>query len=419
MMDRLRTNFPQYAQALILAFLVLFGICAAAVSQESADGDAKNALPQIKDARVLSTAERARLVVDLTDTTEFAVATLDMPNRIVVDIKASALQDNDFAQPAQNGLIGNVSIEMVEAGRARATLTLNATAQVQQAYVLEPFDDQPARLVVDLIPDTPEQFAERAKHDLSAAMRGTQDIVDTSTPPGQSSVQLHTRPLIVLDPGHGGIDSGARAANGVQEKDIVLDFAKRLQEILVASDRFDVALTREDDTFLRLHQRVELARMNKADLFISIHADSFQDPDARGASVYTRDERATDSLDKVLAENENRADLVAGLTPPKADKQVVNILVDLMRRETRRQSYVAASSIVEQLAPSVRLRKFPVRQADFYVLQAPDVPSVLIELGFLSNDQDIANLLAGEWRDRTAKALARGISAYFDKVEQN
>jgi N-acetylmuramoyl-L-alanine amidase len=177
-----------------------------------------------------------------------------------------------------------------------------------------------------------------------------------------------------------------------------------------------VALTREDDTFLRLEERVALARTNKADIFISIHADSFQQPEIRGASVYTRDENATDVLDKVLADSENKTDIIAGFAMPQMAPEVVDILLDLMRREMRHQSFTLAQAIVHQLEPSVELRRFPVRQADFFVLQAPDVPSVLVELGFLSNADDMANLMQGDWQDRTADALARGISTYFDSI---
>ncbi|HTN63496.1 MAG TPA: N-acetylmuramoyl-L-alanine amidase, partial [Devosia sp.] len=213
------------------------------------------------------------------------------------------------------------------------------------------------------------------------------------------------------------IDSGAETASGVKEKDIVLAFGLRLQQLLMESGRFDVALTRADDSYLKLEERVALARTNKADLFISIHADSFQQPEIRGASVYVRDENATDVLDKVLADGENRSDVVAGYTMPQTAPAVVDILVDLMRREMRVQSFMAARSIVHQLEPSVELRRFPVRQADFLVLQAPDVPSVLIELGFLSNAEDMANLLETGWQDRTADAVARGISTYFDSLK--
>ena len=272
--------------------------------------------------------------------------------------------------------------------------------------------------MVDIIPATAEEFAANVAKDLAASGSVVAPVVTAeSTPAGGSELPIASKPLVVIDPGHGGIDSGAETPGGIKEKDIVLAFALKLQDLLVASGRFDVALTREDDTFLRLEERVALARTNKADLFLSIHADSFQQPDIRGASVYTRDENATDVLDKVMADNENKTDVIAGFAMPQMAPEVIDILLDLMRREMRHQSFMAAESIVHQLEPSVELRRFPVRQADFLVLQAPDVPSVLLELGFLSNDEDRANLMQGEWQDRTADALARGISTYFDGLE--
>jgi N-acetylmuramoyl-L-alanine amidase len=379
----------------------------------------QKSLPEVLAARVSTTPERARLILDLAGTTKFAIASLDAPNRIAIDVRASGLEFTELAPIAGQGLVASYSVEMAESGRARAMLTLASPALVQQAYVLEAFDDQPARLVVDLIPTSAEQFAKHVADDLAASTMGAAaQATQAPTEPGGSNIVPKTRPLVVIDPGHGGIDSGARAHGDVMEKDVVLAFSLKLQELLVQSGRFDVALTREDDSFLRLNERVALARQNKADLFISIHADSFQEPDIRGASVYTRDENATDVLDKVLADQENTRDLIAGFSvPSEMADSVVDILVDLMRREMRMQSFVAAQSIVHQLEPSVALRPFPIRQADFFVLQAPDVPSVLVELGFLSNAGDIKNLMESGWRDRTAEALARGIATYFDEIQ--
>ena len=372
------------------------------------------ALPNVMDARVSATPERARLVIDLASKTEFAFVSLSEPDRLAIDVRAATFSvPEPSGEPAgEGGMITEYLVEQAAPDRVRTTLTLSAPAQVQQAYMLDPFEGQPARLVVDIIPATPEEFAANVARDLAAS--GPAAPVATPTPAGGSELPIASRPLVVIDPGHGGIDSGAETAAGVKEKDIVLAFSLRLQELLVASGRFDVALTRQDDTFLRLEERVALARTNKADLFISIHADSFQQPEIRGASVYTRDENATDVLDKILADNENKRDVVAGFAIPQMAPQVVDILLDLMRREMRHHSFMAAQAIVHQLEPSVQLRRFPVRQADFFVLQSPDVPSVLVELGFLSNAADIANLLEGEWQDRTADALARGISTYFD-----
>ena len=376
-------------------------------------------LPEIVGARVSTTPQRARLIIDISDSTEFAVATLDEPRRIAVDVRVSVMNIDDKIEPAGEGIVSGVSMEMAESGRARTWLELASPARVQQAYVLEPFDGQPARLVVDLITISEEEFAANAAKDIAlAATRVQSALGNNSNPPGTLSVQTSSRPLIIIDPGHGGIDGGAETASGVMEKDIVLNFSKALQKLLVDAGGFDVALTRDDDTFLRLEERVALARQNKADLFISVHADYFQQSSVRGTSVYTRDETATDVLDKVLADNENQVDIVAGFAVPGTDDEVVSILVDLMRREMRRQAYLAAESIVAQLQPSVRLRRFPVRKADFLVLQSPDVPSILVELGFLSNAQDSSNLTTDAWQDRVAQAVARGIATYFDSFAQ-
>lgn len=396
--------------------LALAGTVLPAAAQDAVD---PTVLPELRDARLSTTGDRARLILDLSGPTEFAIATLSEPRRIAIDVRVGGIA---FAVPpdvAGDGIVAGYAIEMAESGRARTMVTLGGPAQVQQAYVLDAVADQPARLVVDFISDTEERFAARAAADLAAAVANRGKVPETApTAPGTHAPVTATRPLVVIDPGHGGVDTGATAPNGVHEKNIVLSFALKLQEVLTDSGRFDVALTRSDDTYLTLNQRVALARENKADLFISLHADSFQQSEIRGASVYTRDERATDVLDKVLADSENKTDIIAGFAVPEMQPAVVDILVDLMRRQMRRQSFLAAQSIIHQLEPSVSLRRFPVRQADFFVLQAPDVPSILLELGFLSNAADIANLQKSEWRDRAVDALARGIADYFDGVEE-
>ncbi len=411
----------KFTQTLLFSLLFCLGLLIANVAaQEATTPPATPAsavpagLPNVMGVRVTATPDRARLVIDLADKTEFALVSLSGPDRLAIDVRAATFTvPEPLVEVTEEGVISRFQVEQAGPDRVRTTLTLSAPAQVQQAYVLAPFEDQPARLIVDIIAATAQEFAANVAKDAEAS--GTASpVVDSSTPAGGSELPVVTRPLVVIDPGHGGIDSGAETAGGIKEKDIVLAFALKLQQLLVDAGRFDVALTREDDTYLRLEERVALARANKADIFISIHADSFQQADIRGASVYTRDENATDVLDKVLADKENRTDVIAGFAMPQMAPEVVDILLDLMRREMRHQSYTLAQSIVHQLEPSVELRRFPVRQADFFVLQAPDVPSVLLELGFLSNANDMANLLQGEWQTRTAEALARGISAYFD-----
>jgi len=399
-------------RSLLFGFLAVLGTVLPALAQDAA---APIGLPNVIDARITVGEDRARLVIDLAAKTEFSFVSLTEPDRLAIDVRAGTFSvPEPTGEPTDTTIISSYAVEQAAPDRVRTTLFLAGPAQLQQAYVLDPFEDQPARLVVDIIPADAATFAANVEKDRAAS--AAVETAAQSTPAGGSELPVATKPLVVIDPGHGGIDSGAEAANGIKEKDIVLAFSQKLQQLLIASGRFDVALTREDDTYLRLEERVELARTNKADIFISIHADSFQQPEIRGASVYTRDENATDVLDKVLADNENKSDVIAGFAMPQMAPEVVDILLDLMRREMRVQSYVAAQAIVHQLEPSVALRRFPVRQADFFVLQAPDVPSVLIELGFLSNLDDITNLTQSDWQDRTAEAIARGISTYFDSV---
>lgn len=407
-------TFAGFVAILLVLLASLFAAYPAFAQLESIDD-----YPDVIDARVSATPQRARLIIDLSGPTEFAIVSLDKPNRIAIDVKAFELKILAPADVAGKGIVTSYTVEMADKGRARTMLTLAEPAQVQQAYILDAVADQPARLVVDIIAATPEEFATKVASDLAASI-ANQGAAPATVPtdPGTHAPITATRPLVVLDPGHGGVDNGASAPNGVHEKDITLTFALQLQKVLIDSGRFDVALTREDDTYLSLNQRVDLARQNKADIFISLHADSFQQPEIRGASVYTRDENATDVLDKVLADGENRYDIVAGFAVPQATPAVMDILVDLMRREMRKSSFLAAEAIVHQLEPSVALRRFPVRQADFFVLQAPDVPSVLVELGFLSNASDIANLQQSDWRDRVVDALARGIADYFDSTQK-
>ncbi len=417
--------------AVLLAVGALFGTSPALAQQ---------GLPDMLAARVSTTPERARLIVDLSATTEFALASLLEPDRIVVDMRAASVPATAPQAVAGEGIVARFTTTRVEDGRVRVELALAVPAVVQQAYLLDAVDDQPARLVVDLVPTSREDFAARAAADLANSLGGTSSEASappSAEPPSSSaappSAELpagsvgeaaasgiptapaaaQSRPLIVLDPGHGGVDNGASSPKGIHEKDITLAFALQLRDRLVASGKFDVALTREDDAYLTLNDRVNLARQNRADLFISLHADTFQQQDIRGASIYTRDERATDILDKVLADGENRADVVAGYVAPDTRPEVVDILVDLMRREVRQQAYVAAQDIVKAMEPSVTLRRFPVRQADFFVLQAPDIPSLLIELGFMSNAADISNLESAEWRDRMVAAIGTGVEDYF------
>ncbi len=233
-------------------------------------------------------------------------------------------------------------------------------------------------------------------------------------PPGRAATG-DSRPLVVLDPGHGGIDTGTRAPSGELEKDIVLDFAQRLRDRIEKRGKYRVLMTRADDTFIPLGDRVRIARNAGAALFVSIHADSLphREGDAQGATVYTLSETATDSESARLAEKENRADVIAGVDLKAEPDDVAGILIDLAQRETKTFSVQFAHTLVNDLKGATRLHKEPLKSAGFRVLKAPDVPSVLVELGYVSNKEDLQSLLSNGWRDRTADAVAQAIDSYF------
>ena len=220
--------------------------------------------------------------------------------------------------------------------------------------------------------------------------------------------------IVVLDPGHGGIDPGALSkGHKTKEKTIVLEFAKTLKERLVATGRYKVIMTRNDDSFVTLRDRVEIARDVEADLFIAIHADSIRGHDARGATIYTVSEEASDEEAAELARMENRSDIIAGVNLETENEEIAGILIDLAQRETKNYSLNAARRMVGQLKKVTRLNARPMRSADFRVLKAPDVPSVLVELGYLSNKHDERLLVSGKWRAKVAAALAEAGEQLF------
>ena len=227
------------------------------------------------------------------------------------------------------------------------------------------------------------------------------------------------KPVIVIDPGHGGVDTGALGRDHAIEKFVVLDFAKALAAKLRAGDHYQVVLTREDDTFVPLGERVRIARRLNAALFVSIHADALASngDEVQGATVYTVSDRASDAEAARVAEHENKADSAAG-EETKEDKSDVNdILFELTRRETRAYSHVFARSLSEYFKVAARLNKNPRRSAGFVVLKAPDVPSVLLELGYLSNPADAADLSSPVWRDKAASQTAKAIDSFFAQRE--
>jgi N-acetylmuramoyl-L-alanine amidase len=221
------------------------------------------------------------------------------------------------------------------------------------------------------------------------------------------------KPVIIIDAGHGGKDEGARSAGGIREKNVTLQYAKSLRDALLRTGRYKVALTREDDTYLFLKERVQVARTHKGDLFISIHADANPRSEAEGMSVYTLSETASDEEAAALAQQENKADIVGGLDLSHEDKTVADILIDLAQRETNNKSSRFAELVVTHMHPKVPLLSNTHRYAGFRVLKAPDIPSVLMEIGFLTNKNDVYRIQTREYRDKLVQGIVKAIDAQF------
>jgi N-acetylmuramoyl-L-alanine amidase len=394
----------------LVAFPLIVAVLLGAVDSHAAGapgGAAKRVVAM--DARLAGDDKRTRLIVDLNGMVELTAFTLADPYRVIIDLPELSFDLPSGAGKSGKGLVSAFRYGLFAPGKARIVLDAKGPVAVDKAFVLEQYDSQPARLVVDLVPSDRENFIRNA-----AVKSGSEAGGKTVSVP-LKAVEDVGPPVIVIDAGHGGIDSGAVAPSGVEEKAVVLAVAKALAEKLERAKRFRVVLTRYDDTFIPLEERVKLARMNAASLFISIHADSIsrKEGEARGASIYTVSDKASDAEAARLADKENRSDLIAGVDLSNKSNDVAGILVDLAHRETRNMSSMFARTLVGRMQQATNMHKTPMRSAGFTVLRAPDVPSVLLELGFLSNTEDVKLLTSEAWRDKVADAMAGAVATFF------
>lgn len=365
------------------------------------------ARPVATDSRLAGDDQRTRLVIDLSASTEIKAFALADPYRIVVDLPEVSFQLPDKAGAQGRGLITAYRYGVFAPGRSRIVVDVKKPVAIDKAFVLDAVDGQSARLVLDLTPTDRKSFLK------SVVMSG--DATGSTAGPATVASAVVDLPVVVIDPGHGGVDPGAAGPEDVREKDIVLQFAKRLKDKIEASGRRRVVLTRDDDTFISLPGRVKVARDNAAALFLSIHADTLTDPfGVRGATVYTLSDKASDREAERLAEKENRADMIAGVDLSDEPEEVAGILFELTRRETRTFTTQFAKHLVRDLKSAAKLNKNPLRSAGFRVLKAPDVPSVLLELGYLSSKEDAKLLMSDVWREQATDAVSSAVDRYFE-----
>ncbi len=391
------------------AFLGIFVAAAASAAERPSAPPGAESFPVATDARLGGDESQTRFVMDLSRKIDLYTFTLADPYRIVVDIPQVTFQLPPKTGESGRGLIKAFRFGLLMQGGSRMVFDLVKPARIAKAFVVAAADGAPARLVLDLVATDRESFLHRIALDNRLARTELPRPSEPAAPSGDP------RPLVVLDPGHGGLDTGTKAPSGELEKDIVLDFAKRLRERLEKTGKYRVLMTRTDDTFVPLAERVHIARSAGAWLFVSIHADSLprKEGDAEGATIYTLSETATDPEAARLAEEENRADVIAGVDLKTEPDDVADILIDLAQRETKGFSLQFAHKLVGEMKAATRLHKHPLKSAGFRVLRAPDVPSVLIELGYVSNHQDLRSLLSDGWRNRTADSIAHAIDDYF------
>lgn len=373
-------------------------------------GSHSAAAATVSDVRLGENAGKTRFVLDVDREITYTFFQLADPYRIVIDLEEVTWGLEGPGQGDGKGIIRAYRYGLFQPGQSRIVLDLKDPAEVENIFFLKPQGGYPYRLVIDLAPVRREAFLE------AISKKGGPTASYVPATPPEKIVPKPSQRTIVIDPGHGGIDPGTISTKGYQEKDIVLETARQIKETLESTGNFRVLLTRDRDIYIPHRQRFEYARNVGADLFISIHADSISDKNIRGATVYTLSEKASDREAATLATKENKSDLIAGINLDGESSDVANILVDLAMRETMNYSARFAGFLVPELRKEVLIRKNSHRFAGFLVLKAPDVPSVLLEIGYLSNNEDAQQMASKTGREKIATAVAGAVDKYFTSV---
>jgi len=348
-----------------------------------------------------------RFVLDFSERVEFQIFTLANPYRVVIDFPKVAWQIPSNALQEGKGLIQGFRYGLFTESTSRVVLDVSQPVAVEKAFLLNPIGQHRYRFVLDLRAVGKKSF-ERSR-DKAARPRPTVAVL-----PPPPILKNGTKPLIVIDPGHGGVDPGALSRFGLVEKHVTLYVARQLKQKLKASGRYNVRMTRNQDIFVPLRSRVAIARQAGASLFISLHADSHRNRRTRGASIYTLSERASDKEAAALAAKENKVDIIAGLDFSGTDSVLTNILIDIAQRDSLNLSLNFANLLIEEMGKVTRLVRNTRREAGFAVLKAPDVPSVLVEMGYLSNRNEEKLLRDKAHRSHLAGAIMKATDRFFD-----
>lgn len=387
---------------------------------------------QVHDIRLGTHPDKTRIVMDIDGAMDFHATLQKNPDQLVIH-----LPFKQWAVSGDTNIVAPFSYirhEKTSANLTKITLGLTRPVAIDNAFIMPADQTHPYhRLVMDIGFTSMVMFdnainrpfgtmtlptaSDASLDDLINSIAGTEKTtlpVPQNKPEATKKRPRH-KPIIVIDAGHGGKDPGAVSPGGIREKDITLPLAKMVAQTLNQSGLYDARLTRTTDVYIKLHNRVKIARTADADLFISIHADSVRNHKTRGASIYTLSDKASDAQTARLAARENRSDLIAGVDLGVEDEDVTMILLDLSMRDTMNRSKYLANTIVDNFGPSgVPTLQGPHRYAGFAVLKAPDVPSVLIETGFVSNESEARKLKTPAFQKQIASAVLKSLNHYFD-----
>lgn len=367
---------------------------------------------------IVAKGRMTRLFVELTAETGFTATVLADPYRVVIDLADVGFDLPPGAGHMSKGLIRQVRYGVVEKGKSRIVIDTDGPVLIKRSQLLPKKGKSKPRIAIDLVGTTAEAFLAAQTRDEAASSPETTASLPVIMPaikPGDvpELPRDKGRKVIVIDPGHGGIDPGALSPSKTKEKDVVFAFALELKKELEQNARYVVRMTRTEDRFMTLTDRVAFTRKAGADLFIAIHADTVRGKTANGTTLYTLSDTASDEEAAALALKENKTDIIAGIDLAAEEGAVADVLIELVQRESKNHANLFSRRALEELKGVTTMTGKPLRSAGFMVLKSPDVPSVLIELGYLSSKDDEQKLKTPSWRNKMAAALVKAVNRHF------
>ena len=373
--------------------------------------------PVVSDARVGVHTDSTRLVLELSVAVAYKIFTLADPYRVVIDFPEVAWRVPRTRMRVATGLVTQFRFGLFQPGNSRVVIDTTAPVAIAGHFIIPAKAGKKLRLVLDLKAVTRAAFLSGPRNAQSPDWRPP--ARRPAPPAAAPRPESNGRRVVILDPGHGGVDPGTIGVSGTYEKRITLAVAKAAKKILESSGRYRVVLTRTRDVYVRLRDRFDIAHRNHAELFLSLHADSIPNKTIHGGSIYTLSNKASDKEAEDLARRENKSDIIAGADLSGYAPEVSRVLIDLAQNDTNRESWHLARNLVAELQKEMQLLRTSHRYGGFAVLKSPNVPSALIELGYLSNRSDEKNLKTPKYRRRIGEALLRAIDGYFVRKDQN